>query len=86
MLQGDGTELGVAHQLSEDLFVAVHALDHQALESLLENVAEIVLGVNLGSLFEGFILHRLFLDLIEEELIGLGEIRAETFVEEVNQF
>ena len=86
MLHGQLPKLAIRHELSENLLVAFHAVDDEALEGFLEDVAEVVLRVRRGRFLQRVALDGLFLNLIEEELVGLGEVRAEALVEDVDEF
>ena len=75
----------VVHESHEDILVLVHAFGKQILERSLEHQLELVYGVDRGRLSHIIIRHRRFDNLIEEKLIGLVEIRAETFVDDVDE-
>jgi hypothetical protein len=41
VLDGQLPEFPIGHQFSENLLIALHAVDHEALEGFLEDVAEV---------------------------------------------
>ena len=86
VLHGQLPKLAISHELSENLLVAFHAVDDEALEGFLEDVAEVVLRVRGGGFLQRLALDGLFLNLVKEELVGLGEVRAEALVEDVDEF
>jgi hypothetical protein len=77
VLDGQFPKFAIGHEFSEDLLIALHAVDHETLEGFLEDVAEVVLGVCGGSFLQHLAFDGFFLNLVEEELVGLGKIRAE---------
>ena len=85
MFVGGASERLVAHNTFEDVFVAVHTLDEQLIKHPFEVRGKVLEGVGprrLGHLVR--VLGR-GSDLVEEELIGLGEIGAEALVELFDQ-
>ena len=49
--QGELPKFAIGHELSNNLLVALHAVDDEALEGFLENVAEVVFRVRGGGFF-----------------------------------
>lgn len=86
VLHGQATKLAIAHQFTEDILVAVHSLDSQTFERLLEDVAEILLQVRGSSLAQDITLDSSFLNLVEKERVGLSNGGPKAFVENVDQF
>src|ERR1700722_4204565 len=86
VLDGQFPEFAIGHEFSENLLIALHAVDNEALEGFLEDVAEVVLGVRGGSFLKHLAFDGFFLNLVEEELVGLGKIRAEALVQNVDEF
>lgn len=83
---GDFTpETLVIHVADEDLFVLVDAFDKEALEQALEHQGELVLGIRGGGFAQSVIGDGGLDDLIEEELVGLVEVRAESLIDDVDQ-
>lgn len=73
---GDDLAKGrVVHEAHEDLLVLVHALYEEGLQKVLEDQLKLIAWIHLRSLLEGFIEQGYFCDLIEEQLVGLVEIR-----------
>jgi len=71
-------EFAIAHEFSENLLVALHAVDDQALEGFLKDVAEVILGIRGCSFLQRFAFDGFFLNLVEEELVGLGTLSRES--------
>ena len=69
----------------EDVLVLIHAFDEQILQQALEHELELVARVDRGRLPQTVVGHGRFDDLVEEELIGLVEVRAETLVHDVDE-
>lgn len=86
VLDGEFPEFAIAHEFSKNLFIAFHTVDHEALEGFLEDVAEVVLGIRGGSFLQCLAFDGFFLNLVEEELIGLSKVSAEALVQDVDQF
>jgi hypothetical protein len=67
-------KFAIGHEFSKNFLVALHAVDNEALEGFLEDVAEVVLGVRDGSFLQRIAFDGFFLNLVKEELVGLGEV------------
>ena len=68
----------------DDPAVLVHPLDHQVEDLLPDRQGEVVEGVGPGLLEDLLVSPRLLGDLVEEELVGLRERRAEALVQDVD--
>ena len=65
VLDGQFPEFAIGHEFSENLLIALHAVDHEALEGFLEDVAEVVLGIRGGGFFQHLAFDGFFLNLVE---------------------
>lgn len=81
VLLGDTPELLVIHHPVEYLIVALHALDEQVIEDATEIGREVRWRISLGRFNDLLVSFGRRPDLIEEELIGLGEVRSKPLVE-----
>lgn len=79
-------EFAIGHEFSEDLLITLDAIDDEALEGFFEDVAEVVLGIRGGGFLQYLAFDSFLLNLVEEELVGLGKVRAEALVQDVNEF
>jgi hypothetical protein len=61
--------------------VAIHAVDYQFFEVLVEGVGEIVAGIGGSGLLEVWVGDGIVTDLLPEEFIGGGELGAEAIIE-----
>ena len=80
-----GAKLPIRHHPGKDLFIPVHPLDEQFVEHTLKICSEVSEVVGPGRFLDGFAGLGGYPDLIEEKLVGLGEVRAEAFVELVHE-
>lgn len=85
VLQRQLAKLTIRHQLAKDLFVAFHAVYDQALECLFEYVSEVIFRVGFSRLLQHLALDGFLLYLVKKQLICLGEIRAKTLIQQVDQ-
>lgn len=79
------TKLLVAHHAVEDFVVTFHPLYKQVIENAPKEGGKIGLIVRVRRLDDLLVTLSRDADLIEEELIGLGEVRSEPFVELFDQ-
>ena len=78
-------EASVVHEPDEDLLVLVHAIDEQLLEHVSEEELEFVARVDRSGASKAVVGRGRLDDLVEEQLIGLVEVRTETLVDDVDQ-
>ena len=86
VLHGELPKLTVSHELPENLFITFHAINDEPLEGFLKDVTEVVLRVRRRRFLKRVTLDGLFLNLVKEELVGLGETRTEALVKNVDEF
>ncbi len=80
----DGAEGGVVDHAPEEVLVGVESVDHEALEVLVEDELEVLGGVDAGLGGERLVLDAGRLDLVDEDLVGFGELGAEALVQGVD--
>jgi hypothetical protein len=85
MLSNDALEIGVVHIACEKVLVLFHAVNEKAFEGLLEHETEIVNRVRGSGLPERLVGDCFLAYLVEEKLVGRGEISSEAVVDEVNE-
>ena len=78
-------EGSVVHVADEYLLILFHALREQVVDEVLESQFKPFLGIDRRCLAQAFVGDRSFDDLIEKQLIGVVEVRAETVVDEVDE-
>jgi hypothetical protein len=69
----------------EDLLIAFHAVDEEALQHPVKDMLKVVDGIHLGRGLQRLILDGCFGNLIKEKLIGLLEVRPKAIVELVDK-
>ena len=69
-----------------NLIVLRHARDHQLLDEFTGPQLELVDRVGQGRLHDLLAIAGLLLDLLEEEAVLLGKLRAETLVQHLDDF
>ena len=78
-------ELLLVQVLGGDFLVLFHAVYEETLKSLQEDIAEVLHCIGQRSLAQRRVGHSVFTDGIKEQLVTGLEIRAETFIENVDQ-
>ena len=81
----DRTKFAVRHHPGEDLFIALHSRDEQLVQNEIQISGEVREAVGAGGIRDVLVPFRRSADLVEEQLIRLGEVGAETLVEAVDQ-
>jgi hypothetical protein len=82
---GEIPKRGIVHDPVEYLLVAFHAVDEEPFEHAVEHMLEVVERVGLGGGFQSLVPGGGLGDLVEEELVGLLEVRAEPVIQFVDQ-
>ena len=75
----------IVHVSSKDLFILVHAFNKKSFKQILEQQLEFLTRIGDGRLPKAHICHSRFDNLVEEELVGIVEIRTEAFINNINQ-
>jgi hypothetical protein len=79
------SKIAVLHDAVENLIVAFHAINKQALKHALKNVLEIVERIDLGCRLQGLVSNGGFGYLIKKKLVRRLEIRSEALVELIDE-
>ena len=77
-------KLLIVHIARDNLVVVGHSLDHEFLDQLADSKLELVERIGPCRSDNFFILHSLFLDLLEEESIFLGEVGPESVIQHLD--
>src|ERR1035438_5741734 len=80
----DAADFGVVEEHAGLATVAVHTVDYQFFEVLVEGVGKIVAGVGGSCLLQVRVGEGVVTDLLPEEFVGGGEVGAEAVIEELN--
>jgi hypothetical protein len=75
----------LARVVGEQLFVELHALNEQGFQDLAEHQPEFLEGVYFGRLAQGLVAARGLRDLVEKQLIRLGQLTAEALIDEIDE-
>src|SRR5581483_11033433 len=77
-------ELGVVEDALEDVRVLIHPVNDRVDEGAVEDEAEVVERVRARPRGEGLVSSPRFLELVEEELVGLAEVEAVALVDHLD--
>src|SRR5690606_41108572 len=81
MLMRGGAKLFVSHYARKYFFVGFHAVDKEFIEYALQISRKIGQVIGSGGFDNCFVAFRTGADLVEEQLIGLGEVCADALNE-----
>src|ERR1019366_5485219 len=82
----DAADLGIVEKHAGLAAIAIHAVDYQFFEVLVEGVGEIVACVGGSGLLQVLVGEDVVTDLLPEELAGGGEVGAEAIIEKLNHW